>query len=205
MLFVAEKYIRKEPPMGKVVYDISMSADGFVSGPNVRLEAGLGDGGERLHDWGFTSTHPRNREIVAGWVTTGAIITGRKTYDLSIQYWGADGPIQATRVPVIVLSHSVPDDVPEGGVYSFVDSVEAAFEKAMQAAGDKDIGVQGPTTAQQLIQRGFVDEIMIHVVPVLFGGGVRLFEQPGSGQVPLETIEVIETPEAVHLHYRVVK
>jgi dihydrofolate reductase len=191
--------------MGKVTYDISMSLDGFVSGANVRLEAGLGDGGERLHEWGFTSTDPRNREIVEGWVNTGAIITGRKTYDLSIQYWGADGPVQSTRVPVIVLSHSVPDDVPAGGVYTFVDGVEAAFEKAKQAAGDKDIGVQGPTTAQQLIQRGLVDEIFIHLVPVLFGSGVRLFESPDSVHVPLEPVEVIKTAEAIHLRFRVVK
>jgi len=191
--------------VGKVTYDISMSLDGFVSGANVRLEAGLGDGGERLHDWGFNSSDPRNREIVAGWVNTGAIITGRKTYDLSIQYWGADGPIQSTRVPVIVLSHSVPTDVPAGGVYTFVDSVEAAFEKAQQAAGDKDIGVQGPATARQLIQRGFVDEIFVHLVPVLFGSGVRLFEAPDSEPVPLETVAVIETAEAIHLRFRVVK
>jgi dihydrofolate reductase len=191
--------------MGKVVYDISMSLDGFVAGANVSLEAGLGEGGERLHEWGFNSTDPRNRAIVEGWVNTGAIITGRKTYDLSIQYWGADGPIQSTRVPVIVLSHSVPKEVPAGGVYTFVDSVEAAFEQAKQAAGDKDIGVQGPTTAQQLIQRGLVDEIFIHLIPVLFGSGVRLFEQPDSEHVPLETVEVIETAEAIHLRFRVVK
>jgi len=191
--------------MGKVVYDISMSLDGFVSGANVRLEAGLGKGGERLHDWGFTSTDPRNRAIVERWVNTGAVITGRKTYDLSIQYWGADGPIQSTRVPVIVLSHSVPNEVPAGGVYTFVDSVEAAFEKAKQAAGDKDIGVQGPTTAQQFIQRGLMDEIFVHLVPVLFGSGTRLFENPDSEQVPLEKVEVIETPEAIHLRCRVVK
>ena len=191
--------------MGKVVYDISMSLDGFISGPNVRLEAGLGDGGERLHDWGFNSTDPRNRELVEAWVNTGAIIVGRKTYDLSIPHWGADGPIGSARVPVVVLSHSVPKDVPAGAVYTFVDSVEAAFEKAKQAAGDKDIGVQGPHTAQQFIQRGLVDEIFIHLVPVLFGSGVRLFEHPGSEHVPLETVEVIQTAEAIHLRFRVVK
>ena len=191
--------------MGKVTYDISMSLDGFVAGANVSLEAGLGEGGERLHDWGFNSTDPRNRAIVEGWVNTGAIITGRTTYDLSIQYWGADGPIQSTRVPVIVLSHSMPSDVPAGGVYTFVDSVDAAFEKAQQAAGDKDIGVQGPTTVQQLIQRGLVDEIFIHVVPVLFGSGVRMFESPGSAHVPLEIVETTETPEAIHLRFRVLK
>ena len=191
--------------MGIVTYDISMSLDGFVSGANVSLEAGLGEGGERLHEWGFNSTDPNNLAIVAGWMNTGAIITGRRTYDLSIQYWGADGPIQATRVPVIVLSHSVPDDVPAGGVYTFVDSVEGAFEKAKQAAGDKDIGVQGPTTAQQFIKRGLVDEISIHLIPVLFGSGVRMFESPGSEHVSLEPIDVIKTAEAIHLRFRVVK
>jgi dihydrofolate reductase len=191
--------------MGKVVYDISMSLDGFVSGANVRLEAGLGDGGERLHEWAFSSPDPRNREIVEAWVNTGAIITGRKTYDLSIQYWGADGPIQATRVPVIVLSHSVPNDVPAGGVYTFVESVETAFEKAKQAAGDKDIGVQGPSVAQQLIKLGLVDEVSIHLVPVLFGSGVRLFKSEGGAHVALETVEVIKTAEVVHLRFRVVK
>jgi dihydrofolate reductase len=191
--------------MGKVVYDISMSLDGFVSGANVRPEAGLGDGGERLHDWAFHSTDPRNRELVEGWVDTGAIIVGRKTYDLSIQYWGADGPIHAARVPVIVLSHSVPRDVPAGSVYTFVETVEAAFEKAQLAAGDKDIGVQGPNTAQQFIERGLIDEISIHLVPVLFGSGLRLFEHLGSDHLPLEVVEVIETAEAIHLRFRVGK
>jgi dihydrofolate reductase len=191
--------------MGKVTYDISMSLDGFVSGPNVRPEAGLGDGGERLHDWGFNSTDPRNRELVEGWVNTGAVIVGRKTYDLSIPYWGADGPIPSARVPVAVLSHSVPKDVPAGGVYTFVDSVEAALEKAKQAAGDKNIGVQGPNTAQQFIKRGLIDEISIHLVPVLFGSGTRLVEDLGGEQVQLETIEVIETKEAIHLRFRVIR
>jgi len=191
--------------MGKVVYDISMSLDGYVSGANVRPEAGLGDGGERLHDWGFHSTDPRNRQLVEAWVHTGAVIVGRRTYDLSIPYWGADGPIYTGRVPVIVLSHSVPDDVPEHSVYTFVDSVEAAFEKAQQAAGDKVIGVQGPNTAQQFIQRGLVDEISIHLVPVLFGSGIRLLERLNGEHILLETVGVIETAEAIHLRFRVVK
>jgi dihydrofolate reductase len=191
--------------MGKVIFDISMSLDGFVSGANVRLEAGLGEDGERLHDWGFKSTDARNRKIMEGWVNTGAVIVGRKTYDLSIQYWGADGPIYKARVPVIVLSHSVPNDVPNGSVYTFVDSVDAAFEKAQQAAGDKDIGVQGPNTARQFIQRGLVDEIFIHLVPVLFGSGTRLFEQPESEHISLEIAEVMQTAEAIHMRFRVVK
>jgi dihydrofolate reductase len=189
--------------MGKVTFDISMSLDGFISGANVRPEAGLGDDGERLHEWGFNSADPRNHEIVAKWVDTGAIIVGRTTYDLSIPYWGADGPIGDARVPVFIVSHSVPQDIPDGGVYTFVDSVDAALEKAKKAAGDKDIGIQGANIAQQFITRGLVDEIAIHLVPVLFGSGIRLFEQPGSEHIPLETVEVIETKEAIHLRFRV--
>jgi len=189
--------------MGKVVFDISMSLDGFIAAANVRPEAGLGDGGERLHDWGFNSADPRNREIVEAWASTGAIIVGRTTYNLSIPYWGADGPTGSARVPTIVVSHSVPKDIPDGGVYIFVDSVEAAFEQAKKAAGNKDIGVQGANTAQQFITLGLIDEISIHVVPVLFGSGVRLFEHPDSEHIPLETVEVIETKEAIHLRFRV--
>ena len=116
--------------MGKVFYDVSMSLDGFIAGANPRPEAGLGDGGEQLHEWGFNSTDPRNREIVESWARTGAIIVGRTTYDLSVPYWEADGPMGAARVPTLVVSHSVPQDIPDGSVYSFVNGVEAAFENA---------------------------------------------------------------------------
>src|SRR5690348_2585627 len=134
--------------MGKVVYDISMSLDGYVTGAKPRLEAGLGDGGERLHEWAFNSQDPRNQGIIEAWVNAGAVVVGRTTYDLSIPHWGADGPIPEKRVPVIIVSHSVPAEVPVGGVYTFVESVEAAYEKAQRVAGDKLIGVQGPDIAR---------------------------------------------------------
>jgi dihydrofolate reductase len=194
--------------MGKVVYDISMSLDGFIAGANARPEegwAGLGDGGERLHDWGFNSTDPRNLKVVEGWAGTGATIFGRTTYNNSILNWGADGPTGPARLPAIILSHSVPRNVPAGGVYTFVHSVEAALETAKKAAGGKDIGISGGNVAQQFIARGLVDEIFIHLVPVLFGAGARLIDDLGGKQVQLETIEVIETKEATHLRYRVVK
>lgn len=191
--------------MGKVVYDMSMSLDGVVTGANVRPEAGLGDGGEQLHDWGFNSQDPRNKEIVATWPNTGAVIVGRYTYDLSIPYWGADGPIGSARIPTIVVSHSVPKDIPAGSVYTFVNSIEAAHEKAQQAAGDKVIGVSGAKVAQQLIALGLMDEIFAHVVPVLFGDGIRFYEHLNSKHVQLETLDVINTPEAIHLHFRVIK
>jgi dihydrofolate reductase len=191
--------------MGKVIYEVSMSLDGFITGANVRPEAGLGDGGERLHEWAFNSADPRNREIVAGWASTGATIVGRTTYDLSIPYWGADGPVGAARVPTVVVSHSVPQDIPDGGVYSFVNGVEAALEKAKKLAGDKDVSMAGANIAQQFIKLGLIDEISIHLVPVLFGSGTPLFGNLDSEHISLETIEVIETAEVIHLRFRVVK
>jgi dihydrofolate reductase len=194
--------------MGKVIYDISMSLDGFIAGANVRPEAGwggLGDGGEQLHDWGFNSADPRNREIAEVWATMGAVIVGRTTYNLSILNWGADGPTGAARVPTVIVSHSVPQDIPDGGVYTFVDSVEAALQIAKKAAGDKDVGIQGGNIAQQFITLGLVDEIFIHLVPVLFGRGIRLIEDLAGEHVQLETTEVIQTKEAIHLRFRVIK
>lgn len=195
--------------MGKAIYDISMSLDGFIAGANVRPEAGwggLGDGGERLHDWGFNSADPRNREIAEAMLDSmGAVIVGRTTYDVSIPNWGADGPSGSARVHTIVVSHSVPQDVPEGGVYRFVDGIEAAFEQAKKSAGDKDVVIQGAKVAQQLIALGLVDEILIHLAPVLLGSGTRLFEHAGGEHIPLETTEVIQTPEAIHLRFRLVK
>ena len=194
--------------MGKVIYDISMSLDGFISGTNARPEAGwagLGDGGERLHDWGFNSADPRNLKVAESWAATGATIFGRTIYNNSIPNWGADGPTAAARVPTVVVSHSVPQDIPNGGVYSFVDGVEAAFETAKKLAGDKDISTTGANVAQQFIKLGLIDEISIHLVPVLFGSGTRLFEGLDSEHISLEIIEVIQTPEAIHMRFRVVK
>ena len=195
--------------MGKVTYDISMSLDGFIAGANVRPEpgwAGLGEGGERLHDWGFNSADPRNRNIAeAMMASTGAVLVGRTTYNVSLPNWGADGPTGSARIPTLVVSHRVPQDIPDGGVYVFVDSVEAALAAAKKAAGNKDIVVQGANTAQQLITLGLMDEILIHLAPVLFGSGTRLIEDLGGEHVQLETTEVIETKEAIHLRFRVVK
>jgi dihydrofolate reductase len=191
--------------VGKVIFDISMSLDGFITAVNARPEAGLGDDGERLHDWGFNSTDPRNRAIMEWYANAGANIFGRVGYDHSIVHWGANGPSGAARIPTIIVSHSVPRDIPDGGVYSFVDSVEAAFETAKKLAGDKDIYITGANVAQQFLKRSLIDEISLHLVPVLFGSGTRLFAGLDSEHFPLETIEVIETKEAIHTRFRVVK
>jgi dihydrofolate reductase len=140
--------------MGKVIFDISMSLDGFISGADARPEAGwggLGEGGERLHDWGFNSADPRNREIMESYTAVGANIFGRTGYDLSIPNWGADGPGGAARVPTVIVSHTVPQDVPDGGVYSFVNGVEAALEAARKLAGDKDMLIMGANVARQFL------------------------------------------------------
>jgi dihydrofolate reductase len=157
--------------MSKVTYEVSMSLDGFITAANVRPEAGLGDGGERLHAWA-ASTDPRNVQIVEGVANTGATITGRVTYDLSIQYWAANGPLGPARLPTVVVSHSVPKNVPQGSVYSFVNGI---------------------------------DEIVVHLVPVVFGSGTPLFGDLNSKHIRLEAVEVIETKEVIHQRFRVVK
>lgn len=194
--------------MGKVIFDVSMSLDAFITGANPRPEAGwggLGDGGERLHDWGFNSADPRNREIMEWYATAGANIFGRTGYNHSILNWGADGPSGAARVPTVIVSHSVPQNVPDGGVYSFVDSVEAAYQTAKKLAGDKDVYITGADVAQQFLKRGLIDEVSIHLAPVLFGSGTRLFEGLDREHISLEIIEVIQTPEAIHMRFRLVK
>jgi dihydrofolate reductase len=191
--------------MGKVIFDISMSLDGFIAGANARPEAGLGDGGERLHDWGFNSADPRNRALMEWYATMGANIFGRTGYDHSIIHWGSDGPTGAARIPTVIVSHSMPQDIPQGSVYSFVDSVEAALETAKKLAGDKDIYITGADVAGQFLKRGLIDEISIHLVPVLFGSGTRLFEGLDSEHISLGIIEAIQTAEAIHLRFRVVK
>jgi dihydrofolate reductase len=193
--------------MTNVIFDISMSLDGFVTASNVRPEEPLGDGGQRLHEWAFGEDE-RNRELLEEAMNfVGAVIAGRRTYDLSVASWGSDGPAGPARVPVFVVTHAEPDDTPEGGVYTFMtDGIESALEQAKAAAGDKVVAVMGGADiGQQFIRAGLVDEISIHLVPVLFGSGTRMFEHLGSEHIRLETAGVIETPEATHLRFHIVK
>jgi dihydrofolate reductase len=166
-----------------------------------------GDGGDVLHEWAFGKDE-RNRELLAKAVdAVGAVIAGRRTYDLSVPWWGANGPAGPARVPVFVVSNSEPKDVPEGGVYTFVTKgIESALEEAKAAAGDKDVAVMGgASVGQQYIRAGLVDEISIHLVPVLFGSGTRMFEHLGSEHIQLENARVIETPQATHLRFRIIE
>jgi dihydrofolate reductase len=191
--------------MTKVTFDISMSLDGFVTAANVRPEEPMGDGGHVLHDWAFAGDE-RDREVLAGGVGgLGAVIAGRRTYDGSVPWWKADGPTGAARVPVFVVTHEAPEESPAGGVYTFATGgIERALEQARAVAGDKTVCVMGGAeTGRQYIAAGLIDEISIHLVPVLLGGGTRLFDDRGGEQIGLETVEVIETAKATHLRFRV--
>lgn len=190
--------------MPKVVFEISMSLDGCVTATGVRPEETIGDGGQVLHEWAFGADE-QGREILAeSQRGVGASIAGRRTYDLSVPWWGADGPGGDLRTPTFIVSHSKPDDVPEGGVYTFVDDPIKALELAQAAAGAKDVDVFSPNIAQQLLRAGRVDEIRVHVVPVLFGAGTRLFEDGNAGHIQLEISGVVEGEKATHLSYAVV-
>ena len=190
--------------MTKVIFDMSMSLDGFVKASNATPEQPLGESGERLHQWGF-SEDERDREVLAGGVEgSGEIIAGRRTYD-SLPWWGADGPHPPTRV--FVVTHEAPDAVPEGSVYTFVtDGIESALEQAKATAGDKNVAVMGgPDSGRQFIEAGLVDEIGLHLIPVLFGSGTRMFEHLGGEHIQLETVEVTESPAATHLRFRIAR
>jgi dihydrofolate reductase len=191
--------------MGRVVFDISMSLDGYMTAANMRPEEPLGDGGERLHDWALSDDDERNRRYLEeAQESLGAVICGRTTYDDSLPWWEADGPTGDRRLPLFVLTHEPPADSPEGGVYTFVtDGIKAALERAKAAAGDKAVTVMGGAhTGREYIGAGLVDEIQIHLVPVLFGGGIRMFEEL-SAHIELEPAETIQTAAATHLRYRV--
>jgi dihydrofolate reductase len=133
----------------------------------------------------------------------GVVICGRRTYDMSIQYWGGDGPTGAARVPLFVLSHGVPDEVPEGG--AFVDDLQTALARARETAGDRNISVMGADVGRQLMNADAIDEISVHLVPVLFGSGTPMFGEGVDEHVTLEFVGVSESPHATHLRYRVVR
>ncbi len=193
--------------MSKVIFDMSMSLDGFVRAPGNTPEEPLGAGGQQLHDWAFVPEDTAGRDIGERGVTSlGACVCGRRTYEDSLPFWGANGPTGERRLPLFVITHEPPADVPEGGVYTFVtDGPESAVRQARAAAGGADIGVMGPDVGRQLIEAGLVDEISVHLVPILFGGGLRMFDHLGGGYVNLEVVEVVESKAATHLRYRIVK
>jgi dihydrofolate reductase len=188
--------------MGTVIFDISMSLDGFMTAAGRTPKAPLGAGGEVLTEWAMAD--PAGVELLGKWVANlGASIAGRVTYDTSLPWWGPDGPSGSARRPLFVVTHEPPDETLEGGVYSFVtDGIESALAQAQAAAGQKDVVVMGGAAlGQQYLRAGLVDELQIHLVPVVFGAGTRMFEH--IGRLDLETREAVRTERATHLRFRV--
>jgi dihydrofolate reductase len=210
--------------MGKVFADISMSLDGFVAGPKPTLKEPLGQGGEQLHEWILRlaawrkphgkaggETGPDNDIMKESTANTGAVIMGRKMFssgkgpwkdDPNADGWWGDNP--PFHVPVFVLTHHTRETVKKQGGTSFTfvtDGIESALSQAKAAGGDKDISIAGGANAiQQFIKAGILDELQIHMVPVLLGGGTPLLANLGDTQ--LEKIRVIDSPLVTHLKFR---
>lgn len=187
--------------------DISMSLDGFISAAGRTPDEPMGVGGEQLHDWAM-GDDAQGREILAAGVgSSGAVICGRRTYDDSIRWWGPDGPTGPARLPVFVVSHDAPATSPDDSVYHVVSAgIEAALERATTAANGKSVSVMGgAATAQQYLSAGLIDEVSIHLVPVLLGSGLRMFSDVGGDQVRIEPIDVVDTAAATHLRYQVLR
>ena len=204
--------------MGKIRTGHSTSLDGFIAGPNDGSEIPMGEGGEHLLAWysgGDTEyrlpgtemvfrVSPQSAELLRETrETTGSLVTGRRTFDLT-GGWGGKHPLD---VPVFVVTHTVPREWNyEGSPFTFVtDGLESAVEQARAVAGDKDVGVIGASLVQQCIRAGLLDEIHIDLVPVLLGDGIRLFDHLGTEPIELESTRVIEGAGVTHLTFRVVK
>ena len=185
--------------MPKVVLDMAMSLDGFISGPHGE------DHG--LHDYFFSPSGVIAEVVQEGLKTTGTIIMGRRAYEIGAaqQDGYADDPYQ---VPTFVLTHHVPDKIAKGAEsFIFVtDGIENALEQAKAVAGDRDVVVGGGANiAQQYLNAGLLDEIQIYLVPILIGKGIRLFDHIRTEQIGLEKIRVIDTPDITHFRLRVTK
>src|SRR3954464_6434570 len=204
--------------MGKVRTGHATSLDGFIAGPNDGPEAPMGKGGERLLAWymGGDTEHrlpgtemvfkvsPQTADYLRETSTaTGALVTGRRTFDLT-HGWGGGHPLG---VPVFVLTHSVPQEwVYEGSPFTFVtDGLESAVEQAKAVAGDKDLGAGAANIVHPRIKAGLPGEIHLDLVHVLRGGGVSLFDHLGTGPIDLERTRVIEGAGVTHLTFRLIK
>jgi dihydrofolate reductase len=211
--------------MPKLKLQISISLDGYVAGPNQSEEHPLGEGGEALHDWALKLAawrEPHGREggevnastevFEEASENVGAILIGRNMFGGGPGPWGEEpwegwwGDEPPFGVPVFVLTHHEREPLVKGETtFHFVtDGIEAALERAREAAGGKDVAIGGGgETIQQYLTAGQVDEMWINVAPILLGGGTRLFDSRVGPGIELEQLRVIEGPEAAHLKYRV--
>ena len=191
--------------MSASVLYMSMSLDGYIAGPNDEPGNPGGDGFNRLHDWfapgggAFVRPSGPAGEFFDEWEATGALLAGRRTAE-QIDHWGGD----VHGVPIFVPSHRPPG--PSVAKYPLVtyvtDGIASAMARAKAAAGDRNVLVHGAYTAQRALEAGVLDELQISLVPVLFGGGRRLFDVLPA-RIELEIEKVIDTPRATHIRYRV--
>lgn len=197
----------REENVGKVVSEISMSLDGFITGPNVRVGNGMGDGGDRLHDWMFDKKTATDVQIMEDiYSETGAVVMGKGMFDVGFEPWGDPPPF---KMPVFVVTHEEKEALPmQGGTtYTFVtDGIEAALELGRAAAGERNVGIWGGADIiRQCLKAGLLDEMRLHFVPILLGGGVRLFDGLDPAGIELRKMSSIETPGATHFRFEVVK
>jgi len=190
---------------------MSMSLDGFIAGPNERPDNGLGDGGLRLHDWLMTGgdvdletlrkSGSVNGQIVNEFLATGATVAGRGTFEPA-GGWGGD---HHDGVPIFILSrHEPPAEFARMPLVTYVDDVTTAMARAKHAAGGKNVVVHGAGTAQLALAAGVLDELELHVIPVLFGQGRRLFENLAPEHIELQRTRILAGEGGVtHMHYRV--
>lgn len=194
--------------MAKIVLYMSMSLDGFITGPNDAMEHGLGVNGERLHAWlsdggvdpgSYRPSAGPSATVFDELMATGAVIAGRRTFDHALR-WDGD---HHDGVPVFVLTHAAPDGEPPGQVRFVTDGIESCVAQAKAAAGDRNVLLHGANAAQECLRAGLLDEMEIHLVPVLLGEGRRLFDGLGPDHTELELIRALEAPGVTHLRYRV--
>ena len=196
--------------MGKVTSEISMSLDGFITDPKASVGSPLeGNDPGRLSDWQFdakTKTETDTAIVDEIYASTGAVLLGKGMFDVGFEPWGDPPPF---RMPVFVVTHAAREPLPMRGgtTYTFVnDGIETALELARAAAGNKNVGIWGGASiTRQYLKAGLVDELQIHLVPILLGGGVRLFEGLDPEGIELRRTSSIETPGATHFRFEVVK
>ncbi len=195
--------------MSATVLYMSISLDGFIAGPNERVDNGLGDGGDRLHEW-LTGAEadpkeelvrPRvNSQIVEEFMSTGAVVAGRGTVEPA-GYWGGD---HHDGVPIFILTRQDPANLNEWPLVTYVNDITTAMTQAKEAAGEKNVLVHGAGITQLALAAGALDEIELHVVPVLFGQGRRLFDGLAAEQIELERTRILEGESGVtHIHHRI--
>lgn len=195
--------------MGKVFADQSMSLDGFSAGADVRIGNEMGDGGEALHEWMFHEggkTGHRGEVLEDLFGSTGAVVVGRRTFDLGEKPWGDNPPFHR---PVFVVTHRPKELVTKQGgtTYTFVTGgLEAAVAEARAAAGDRDVVVLGGASiVQQCLRAGLLGELRLHLAHVLLGAGTSFFGGLDPATVALSRTRLIDAAGVSHLTFRVDK